>query len=81
VSTTFVSAAALDAGIGGSLGTRRRLVAVTGTRAIRRADLARNTTVPPIEVSPKDGRVTLDGRVLRTDPVPDVPLSRRYLLA
>jgi urease subunit alpha len=81
VSTTFVSAAALDAGIGGSLGTRRRLVAVTGTRAIHRADLARNTMVPPIEVSPDDGTVTLDGRVLRTDPVTDVPLSRRYLLA
>jgi urease subunit alpha len=81
VSTTFVSAAALDAGIGGSLGARRRLVAVTGTRAIRRADLARNTTVPPIEVSPEDGTVMLDGRVLRTDPVHYVPLSRRYLLA
>ena len=81
VSTTFVSAAALDAGIGGSLGTRRRLVAVTGTRAIRRDDLARNRTVPAIEVSPRDGTVTLDGRVLRTDPVTEVPLSRRYLLA
>ena len=81
VSTTFVSAAALDAGIGGSLETRRRLVAVTGIRGIRRSDLARNTTVPPVDVSPVDGTVTLDGRVLRTDPVTEVPLSRRYLLA
>jgi urease alpha subunit len=37
--------------------------------------------VPPIEVSPHDGTVTLGGRVLRTDPVADLPLSRRYLLA
>ena len=81
VSTTFVSAAALDAGIARTLGTRRRLVAVRGTRAIRRADLARNTTVPPVEVSAADGTVTLDGRVLRTDPVIEVRLSRRYLLA
>jgi urease subunit alpha len=81
VSTTFVSAASWDAGIGGSLGTRRRIVVVTGTRAIRRDHLARNRTVPPIEVSPHDGTVTLEGRVLRTDPVSDVPLSRRYLLA
>ena len=81
VSATFVSAAALDAGIGGSLGTRRRLVAVMGTRSIRRDDLARNRTVPAIEVSPRDGTVTLEGRVLRTDPVTRVPLSRRYLLA
>jgi urease subunit alpha len=81
VSTTFVSEAALDAGIGRTLGRGRRLVAVRGTRAIRRADLVRNRTVPPIEVSAEDGTVTLDGRVLRTDPVTAVPLSRRYLLA
>ncbi|HET6791408.1 MAG TPA: urease subunit alpha [Actinomycetota bacterium] len=81
VSTTFVSAAAVDAGIARTLGTQRRLVAVRGTRAIRRDGLARNRTVPPIEVSADDGTVTLDGRVLRTDPVAEVRLSRRYLLA
>ena len=81
VSTTFVSAAAIDAGIARTLGTRRRLVAVRGTRAIRRDGLARNRTVPPIEVSVTDGTVTLDGRVLRTDPITEVRLSRRYLLA
>jgi urease subunit alpha len=81
VSTTFVSAAALDAGIAGTLGTRRRLVAVRGTRSIRRDDLVRNRTVPPIEVSPVDGTVTLDDEVLRCDPADEVPLSRRYLLA
>jgi urease subunit alpha len=81
ISTTFVSAAAVDAGIARTLGTRRRLVAVRGTRAIRRDGLARNRMVPPIEVSAADGTVTLDGRVLRTDPVKEVRLSRRYLLA
>jgi urease subunit alpha len=81
VSTTFVSEAALDARISRKLGTRRRLVAVRGTRSIRRDDLARNRTVPAIEVSPRDGTVTMDGRVLRIDPVGEVPLSRRYLLA
>jgi urease subunit alpha len=81
VSTTFVSAAALDAGVARTLGTRRRVVAVRGTRAIRRDDLARNRTVPSIEVAAADGTVTLDGRVLRTDPVTEVRLSRRYLLA
>ena len=81
VSTTFVSSAALEAGIDGRLGTRRRLVAVRGTRSIRRDDLARNRIAPPIDVSPEDGTVTLDGRVLRVDPITEVPLSRRYLLA
>jgi urease subunit alpha len=82
LSTTFVSRAALDAGIARTLGTRRRVVAAGGMRSITRADLVANTTVPSgLEVSPRDGTVTLDGRRLACDPVGEVPLSRRYLLA
>jgi hypothetical protein len=32
-------------------------------------------------VDRRDGTVTLAGRVLAAEPVVDVPLSRRYLLA
>ncbi|MGZ5307061.1 MAG: urease subunit alpha [Actinomycetota bacterium] len=81
LATTFVSAAALDAGIAQTLATRRRVVAVRGTRNIRRADLVANTAVPPIEVSPVDGTVTLHGRVLAAEPVSEVPLNRRYFLS
>jgi urease alpha subunit len=55
-------------------------VAVRGTRAALRGSLVRNTAVPPIQVDPIDGTVTLDGRILAVDPVSEVPLSRRYLL-
>jgi urease subunit alpha len=78
LSTTFVSAAALDAGMPA---TRRRVAAVRGTRGLTRADLVANSAVPDVEVSPDDGEVTLDGRVLACEPVAQVPLSRRYLLA
>jgi urease alpha subunit len=37
--------------------------------------------VLPIEVDPGDGTVTLEARVLAVEPVSEVPLSRRYLLA
>ncbi len=81
LSTTFVSQAAIEAGIGATLDTRRRVLAVEGTRGLTRADMVANTAVPAIEVSPHDGAVTLDGRELRCEPVTQVPLSRRYLLA
>jgi urease subunit alpha len=80
LSTTFVSRAALEAGIGERLGSRRRFVAIDGTRAILRTSLVYNTEVLPIRVDAADGTVTLDGRVLAADPVSEVPLSRRYLL-
>jgi urease subunit alpha len=63
-------------------GTRRRvLAAVTATRSVTRGSLVHNTAVLPVEVDPGDGTVTLEGRVLAVDPVSEVPLSRRYLLA
>ncbi|MHB8458734.1 MAG: amidohydrolase family protein, partial [Candidatus Limnocylindrales bacterium] len=82
---TFVSAAAGPGTSAGEalrrrLGTRRRLLAVHGMRRIARADLAFNRAAPPVEVSPLDGSVTLDGRRLAVAPVAEVPISRRYFL-
>jgi len=81
VSTTFVSRAALDGGIRERLGSRRRFVAVQGTRGLTRDSLVANRAAPAVEVDRRDGTVTLGGRVLAAEPVAEVPLSRRYLLA
>jgi urease subunit alpha len=80
LSVTFVSSAAFDAGIAGLLGTRRRLVPVTGTRSVRRDQLIAGRACPPIAIDPSDGSVSLGGRVLAAEPVAEVPLSRRYLI-
>ena len=81
LSTTFVSGAALEGGIRERLGSRRRFMAVHGTRSVTRGSLVCNTAVPPIRVDPADGTVTLEGRILAVGPVSEVPLNRRYLLA
>ncbi len=80
VALTFVSQAALDGGLAGRLGTRRRLAAVHGCRGLTRASLWANRATTPIVVDPGDGTVSLGGRRLAVDPVDVVPLSRRYLL-
>jgi urease subunit alpha len=64
VSVTFVSRAALDAGIAARLGSRRRFVPVSGTRTVRRGGLVANRACPAIGVDPADGTVSLGGRVL-----------------
>jgi urease subunit alpha len=81
LSTTFVSEAALQAGIQERLRSRRRFVAVRETRSVVRESLVHNTSVVPIQVDPGDGTVTLEGQVLAVDPVAEVPLNRRYLLS
>jgi urease subunit alpha len=81
LSATFVSRAAMDAGIAARLGGERRLIAVSGTRAVRREHLVAGRACPPISIDPADGTVRLDGRALAAEPETEVPLSRRYLLA
>jgi urease subunit alpha len=80
LSTTFVSQAALDADFAST--TRRRVVAVHGTRGLTRSDLVANRAAPSdLEVSTADGTVALDGKALSIEPTAVVPLNRRYLLA
>jgi urease subunit alpha len=81
IATTFVSRAALEAGIRDRLGSRRRFAAVQGTRGLTRDAFVANRATPAFDVDRRDGTVSLDGRTLAADPVGEVPLSRRYLLA
>jgi len=80
VSMLFVSGAADQAAIRRRLGTARSIVAVRGCRGLTRASLARNRATAAIDVDPADGRVTLAGRLLASEPLTEVPLSRRYFL-
>jgi urease subunit alpha len=80
IGTTFVSQAALDAGLRERLGSRRRFASVAGTRQVRRASLVANTAISDIDIDPADGSVRLQGRTLACEPAGQVPMSRRYLL-
>jgi urease subunit alpha len=77
---TFVSQAALADGIGARLGLRRRLSAVTGTRAIRKKDMVWNDALPAIEVDPQTYEVRADGLLLTCEPATSLPLAQRYFL-
>jgi urease subunit alpha len=76
----FVSAAAEAAGIGGQLGLRKDLVAVSGTRSVTKADLKLNDAMPEIEVHPETYEVRADGELLTCAPATELPLAQRYFL-
>jgi urease subunit alpha len=80
VGLTFVSQAALESGLRERLGSKRRFVAVSNTRAVRRTSMLANTAVAPIQIDPGDGAVRLGGRLVTSPPADQVPLSARYLL-
>ena len=80
VSVVFVNAAAAGAG-GDAVPTRRRRVAVRGTRGIGLAVmLGGNARTGVVRVDAGARRVTLDGVELRAEPADRVPLTRLYHL-
>jgi urease subunit alpha len=79
-SLTFVSQAALAAGIPEKLGLKRRAVAVTGTRSIGKADMVLNDYAPVMEVDAETYEVRADGQLLVCEPAKVLPLAQRYFL-
>ncbi len=79
-SVSFVSQAALATDMVRRLGLRKRLVAVSGTRALRKADMVLNDSLPHIEVDPQTYEVRADGQLLSCEPASVLPLAQRYFL-
>jgi urease subunit alpha len=79
-SVTFVSQAALDAGIGQSLGLSRPLLAVSGTRTLSKRDMVLNDALPRIEVDAETYEVRADGELLICEPATELPMAQRYFL-
>jgi len=79
-SVSFVSQAALDSGIAQRYDLGKRLVAVRGTRTVRKADLVHNNLQPHMEVDPQTYAVRADGELLACAPLAELPLTQRYFL-
>jgi urease subunit alpha len=79
-SVTFVSGAALAAGVGEKYGVAKSLLAVADTRRLRKADMKLNDYRPRIEVDPENYQVRADGTLLTCEPAAVLPLAQRYFL-
>ncbi|MBS0614471.1 MAG: urease subunit alpha, partial [Proteobacteria bacterium] len=79
-SVTFVSQAALDEPYLGRLGLVKPLVAVRGTRALRKHDMIHNGQTPVLEVDPETYEVRADGELLTCEPARELPMAQRYFL-
>ncbi|MFF4445588.1 urease subunit alpha [Streptomyces sp. NPDC001502] len=80
LSVAFVSRAAAESGSSGGLTTRRRRVAVRGTRGIGPKDMVGNARLGDVDVNARTGLVTLDGEPLHSEPAQQVSLNRLYFL-
>jgi urease subunit alpha len=77
---TFVSGAALAAGIAERYQLERELVAVKNCRSIGKKDMIRNTATPEIMVEPDTYQVWVDGEKIGSEPARILPMAQRYFL-
>ncbi|MGZ0781360.1 urease subunit alpha [Pseudomonas saponiphila] len=79
-SLTFISQAAMDAGVPEQLGLKKRIAVVKGCRTVQKSDLIHNDYLPNIEVDPQTYQVKADGVLLWCEPADVLPMAQRYFL-
>ena len=79
-SLSFVSHAAIDAGIPEQIGLQKSAIAVNNTRNLSKADMKLNDALLNIEVNPETYEVRADGELLTCEPAKVLPMAQRYFL-
>ncbi len=79
-SLSFVSQAAIDAGIPEQIGLQKKAIAVSNTRNLSKADMKLNDALLDIEVNPETYEVRADGELLTCEPAKVLPMAQRYFL-
>jgi urease subunit alpha len=79
-SVTFVSQAAVEAGIADTYDLQKIAVPVSGVRKIKKADMVHNSLQPDVTVDPQTYEVRADGQLLTCEPATELPMAQRYFL-
>ncbi len=79
-SMSFISAAAMSAGVVEQLSLQKRIGVVKNCRTIKKQDLIHNAYTPKIEVDSQTYEVRADGELLICEPAEVLPLAQRYFL-
>jgi len=81
LSTTFVSQAAYENGVGEELGLDSRVRPIRGTRTVGKSDMLHNDYTPDdIEIDAQTFEVEVDGEHVTCEPAEELPLAQRYTL-
>ena len=79
-SMTFMSAAAIDAGIAGQLGLASMIGLVQNCRSIAKSSMILNDYQPEISVDSQTYEVHADGELLVCEPASELPMAQKYFL-
>jgi len=79
-SLSFVSQAALDAGVGQRYGLAKTLSAVQACRSVNKTHMVHNAWLPTMSIDAQTYSVRADGELLSCEPATVLPMAQRYFL-
>jgi len=79
-SFTFLSQAAVQEDLAGTLGLKKQISAVKNIRKVYKKDMKLNDATPRITVHPENYKVYADGVLLDCPPAERLPMAQRYFL-
>jgi urease subunit alpha len=79
-SLTFLSRAAMNAGLPATLGLKKKTAAVNHCRGLTKRDMIHNDALPKMEVDPDTYEVRADGVLLTCEAAQILPMAQRYFL-
>ncbi|MGN6529993.1 MAG: urease subunit alpha [Burkholderiaceae bacterium] len=79
-SLTFLSQAAIAAGVPARAGLAKPVSAVRGCRTVTKHDMVRNDWLPRMEIDAQTYEVRADGQLLACEPATELPMAQRYFL-
>jgi urease subunit alpha len=77
---TFMSQAAIAAGVPEQLGLQRQIIPVRNCRSIGKQHMVRNFRIPDIQVDPETFKVSVDGEITTIEPAKELPLTRLFFM-
>lgn len=79
-SVTFTSKLAIRNGLSKKIGLKKKLLPVKNCRKIGKKNMLYNNLVPKIEIDPETYKVTVDGKLVTTEPSQKLSMARLYHL-
>jgi urease subunit alpha len=79
-SLTFLSQAAVAAGVPARAGLAKPVSAVRGCRTVTKRDMVHNDWLPRMEIDAQTYEVRADGQLLTCEPAAELPMAQRYFL-
>jgi urease subunit alpha len=78
--TSFISEAAMSAGVVEQLGLTKKISVVKNCREVKKRDMIHNSYAPHMDVDPQTYEVRADGQLLTCEPADVLPMAQRYYL-